>query len=149
MPPHHSLKAQIIGVAGAISTAAVATTAAITELNNTQSDAVGAVSDAVAELRAEVAELKGLNAKLIAAVVAAGAATGPGPRDDDDAGGSNTFVPEITAADGRLNFAVKQGGRVTVNGEVLLPARCTFFDRNLHSRMPLVPTPASLKRAGV
>jgi ATP-dependent RNA helicase DBP3 len=24
-----------------------------------------------------------------------------------------------------------------------------FFDRNLHSRMPLVPTPARLKRAGV
>jgi hypothetical protein len=28
-------------------------------------------------------------------------------------------------------------------------ARCAFFDRNLHSRMPLVPTPARLKRAGV
>jgi polypeptide N-acetylgalactosaminyltransferase len=28
-------------------------------------------------------------------------------------------------------------------------ARCAFFDRNLHLRMPLVPTPARLKRAGV
>jgi hypothetical protein len=28
-------------------------------------------------------------------------------------------------------------------------ARCAFLDRNLHSRMPLVPTPARLKRAGV
>jgi hypothetical protein len=28
-------------------------------------------------------------------------------------------------------------------------ARCAFFDRNLHSRMPLVPTPARLKRACV
>jgi hypothetical protein len=28
-------------------------------------------------------------------------------------------------------------------------ARCAFFDRNLHSRMLLVPTPARLKRAGV
>jgi hypothetical protein len=27
--------------------------------------------------------------------------------------------------------------------------RCTFSDRNLHSRMPLVPTPARFKRAGV
>jgi polypeptide N-acetylgalactosaminyltransferase len=27
--------------------------------------------------------------------------------------------------------------------------RCAFFGRNLHSRMPLVPTPASFKRAGV
>jgi serine/threonine protein kinase len=27
--------------------------------------------------------------------------------------------------------------------------RCAFFDRNLHSRMPLVSTPAHLKRAGV
>jgi hypothetical protein len=26
-------------------------------------------------------------------------------------------------------------------------ARCAFFDRNLHSRMPLVPTPARLQRA--
>jgi hypothetical protein len=30
-----------------------------------------------------------------------------------------------------------------------LNVRCAFFDRNLHSRMPLVPTPARLKRAGV
>jgi hypothetical protein len=28
-------------------------------------------------------------------------------------------------------------------------ARCAFFDRNSHPRMPLVPTPARLKRAGV
>jgi hypothetical protein len=28
-------------------------------------------------------------------------------------------------------------------------ARCAFLDRKLHSRMPLVPTPAHLKRAGV
>jgi hypothetical protein len=27
--------------------------------------------------------------------------------------------------------------------------RCAFFDRNLHSRMPLVPTPARLMRACV
>jgi hypothetical protein len=27
-------------------------------------------------------------------------------------------------------------------------ARCAFFDRNVHSRMPLIPTPARLKRAG-
>jgi hypothetical protein len=27
--------------------------------------------------------------------------------------------------------------------------RCAFFGRNLHSRMPLVPTPARFKRAGV
>jgi hypothetical protein len=30
-----------------------------------------------------------------------------------------------------------------------LEVRCAFFDGNLHSRMPLVPTPARLKRAGV
>jgi hypothetical protein len=28
-------------------------------------------------------------------------------------------------------------------------ARCAFFGRNLHSRMPLDPTPARLKRADV
>jgi hypothetical protein len=28
-------------------------------------------------------------------------------------------------------------------------ARCAFFDKTLHSRMPLVPTPARLKRASV
>jgi hypothetical protein len=27
----------------------------------------------------------------------------------------------------------------------LKAVRCTFFDRKLHSRMPLVPTPARLK----
>jgi fatty acid desaturase len=27
-----------------------------------------------------------------------------------------------------------------------LAVRCAFFGRNLHSRMPLVPTPARLKR---
>jgi hypothetical protein len=30
-----------------------------------------------------------------------------------------------------------------------LIARCAFFGRNLHSRMPLDPTPARLKRADV
>jgi hypothetical protein len=34
-------------------------------------------------------------------------------------------------------------------GTFMRGARCAFFDRNLHSRMPLVPTPARLKRAGV
>jgi hypothetical protein len=33
--------------------------------------------------------------------------------------------------------------------EERLLVRCAFFDRNLHSRMPLVPTLARLKRAGV
>jgi hypothetical protein len=27
--------------------------------------------------------------------------------------------------------------------------RCALFDRNVHSRMPLVPTPARYKQAGV
>jgi hypothetical protein len=31
----------------------------------------------------------------------------------------------------------------------LLPVRCAFFCRNLHSRMPLVATPARLKRLHV
>jgi hypothetical protein len=30
-----------------------------------------------------------------------------------------------------------------------IAARCAFFNRNLHSRMPLVPTPVRFKRAGV
>jgi hypothetical protein len=37
------------------------------------------------------------------------------------------------------------GFNFTVNAWVKL-ARCTFFDRNLHSMMPLDPTPARLKR---
>jgi hypothetical protein len=36
-----------------------------------------------------------------------------------------------------------------VAGLIGSEARCAFFGRNLHSRMPLVPTPARLKRAGV
>jgi hypothetical protein len=43
------------------------------------------------------------------------------------------------------------GVQVQIPGEIggKIEARCAFFDRNLHSRMPLVPTPARLKRAGV
>jgi hypothetical protein len=50
-----------------------------------------------------------------------------------------------------LDEFVAQGGNkelfyaIDTSGD----ARCAFFDRNLHSRMPLVPTPARLKRAGV
>jgi hypothetical protein len=45
--------------------------------------------------------------------------------------------------------AVALGTNTAANDAIVDMARCAFFDRNLHSRMPLVPTPARLKRAGV
>jgi hypothetical protein len=41
------------------------------------------------------------------------------------------------------------GGGVTEADAVIALCTVRVFDRNLHSRMPLVPTPARLKRAGV
>jgi hypothetical protein len=49
-----------------------------------------------------------------------------------------------------LNFGfVEQGTVDPAVAEYLGQARCAFSDKNLHSRMPLVPTPVCLKRAGV
>jgi hypothetical protein len=36
-----------------------------------------------------------------------------------------------------------------VSGDTIRVVRCAFFGRNLHSRMPLDPTPARFKRADV
>jgi hypothetical protein len=46
---------------------------------------------------------------------------------------------------------VEGGDLDTTKGISLLEVkvRCAFSDRNLHSRVPLVPTPARLKRPGV
>jgi hypothetical protein len=51
---------------------------------------------------------------------------------------AQSLLPSVTAIASRIMS--KRASAV---------ARCAFFDRNLHSRMPLVPTPARLKRAGV
>jgi hypothetical protein len=62
---------------------------------------------------------------------------------------SNGNMPGITSAGSKFNSLHLSGINRLGTMKLSNGARCAFFDRNLHSRMPLVPTPARLKRAGV
>jgi hypothetical protein len=64
---------------------------------------------------------------------------------DTDTGEQTPSVPQSTTAITDNAATLVNDAAPTSNQGV----RCAFFDRNLHSMMPLVPTPARLKRAGV
>jgi hypothetical protein len=68
---------------------------------------------------------------------------------------SDNSGPPLTLREADLVYSTVQGH--FPHAEVLASSfdafaaevRCAFSDRNVHSRMPLVPTPARFKRAGV
>jgi hypothetical protein len=64
-------------------------------------------------------------------------------------------VQQLVEAGGNIRICTRCQVEVDVtcdaaeNRERAIRVRCSFFDRHLHSRIPLVPTPARLMRAGV
>jgi hypothetical protein len=67
-------------------------------------------------------------------------------------GGASMGIVESGGGGGNTYLRVLMTRRPLPDGtfrHLAINVRCAFFDRSLHSRMPLVPTPARLKRAGV
>jgi hypothetical protein len=64
---------------------------------------------------------------------------------------SATNGTTVVDGSGATNTLLKELQRMVNQNRALADAhaRCAFFDRNLNSRMPLVPTPARLKRTRV
>jgi hypothetical protein len=74
--------------------------------------------------------------------------------DDDEVLDLSARRPNIEAAANTITVTASTRVQVCADAAVVpvdtcADARCAVFDRNIHSRMPLVPTSACLKRAGM